>query len=62
MHLIDVAEVSKWLSAAGMQVNPNKCLWFQPAVTYFGFLITRDGINLNQTRFKEFKTFTASLE
>jgi hypothetical protein len=27
-----------------MWVNPDKCLWFQPAVTYLGFLITCDGI------------------
>jgi len=24
--------------------NPDKCKWFQPAVTYLGFLITREGI------------------
>jgi hypothetical protein len=27
-----------------MQVNPEKCKWFQSAVTYLGFLITREGI------------------
>jgi predicted CoA-binding protein len=27
-----------------MQVNPDKCKWFQTAVTYLGFLITREGI------------------
>jgi hypothetical protein len=32
------------LQEAAFQVNPDKCLWFQPAVTYLGFLITRDGI------------------
>jgi hypothetical protein len=40
----DVIEVLRHLQAARMQVNPDKCLWFQPAVTYLGFLITRDGI------------------
>jgi hypothetical protein len=43
-HQADVTEVLRRLQAAGMQVNPDKCLWFQPAVTYLGFLITRDGI------------------
>jgi len=43
-HLVDVTEVLRRLQAAGFQVNPDKCLWFQPAVTYLGFLITRDGI------------------
>jgi hypothetical protein len=27
-----------------MQVNPDKCMWFQKEVTYLGFIITRDGI------------------
>jgi hypothetical protein len=43
-HKIDVTEVLRRLQEAGFQVNPDKCLWFQPAVTYLGFLITRDGI------------------
>ncbi len=43
-HLINVTEVLRQLQAAGMQVNPDKCWWFQPAVTYLGFLITRDEI------------------
>jgi hypothetical protein len=43
-HLIDVTEVLRRLQAAGMQVNPDKCLWFQPEVMYFGFLITGKGI------------------
>jgi len=43
-HLVDVTEVLRRLQAAEFQVNPDKCLWFQPAVTYLGFLITRDGI------------------
>jgi len=43
-HLVDVTEVLRRLQAAGMQVNPDKCLWFQPAVTYLGFNITRSGI------------------
>jgi len=43
-HLVDVTEVLRRLSEAGMQVNPDKCLWFRPAVTYLGFLITREGI------------------
>jgi hypothetical protein len=49
-HLIDVTEVLKRLSAAGMQVNPEKCFLFQPAVTYLGFLITRDGIKPQQDK------------
>jgi len=43
-HLIDVTEVLRRLQAAGMQVNPDKCLWFQPEVMYFGFLIIGKGI------------------
>jgi hypothetical protein len=43
-HLADVTEVLRRLQAAGMQVNPDKCLWFQSKVTYLGFVITRDGI------------------
>jgi hypothetical protein len=43
-HLIDIMEVLWHLSAAGMQVNPDKCLWLQPAVTYLCFLITHEGI------------------
>jgi hypothetical protein len=27
-----------------MQVNTEKCKWFQTSVTYLGFLITRDEI------------------
>ena len=44
MHLVDVTEVLKHLSDAGMQVNPDKCMWFQSAATYLGFLITCEGI------------------
>jgi hypothetical protein len=43
-HLVDVTKVLHRLQAAGFQVNPDKCLWFQPAVTYLGFFITRNGI------------------
>jgi hypothetical protein len=43
-HLIDVTEVLKRLSDAGMQVNPDKCMWFCPSVTYLGFQINREGI------------------
>jgi hypothetical protein len=32
MHLMDVTEVLKCLSEAGMQVNPDKCMWFQASV------------------------------
>ncbi len=49
-HLVDVTEVLCRLEAAGMQVNPDKCLWFQPAVTYLGFVITRDGIKPQQEK------------
>jgi hypothetical protein len=43
-HLIDVTEVLRHLQQAGMQVNPDKCKWFQAAVTYLGFLILRERI------------------
>jgi hypothetical protein len=43
-HLADVIEVLKRLLAAGMQVNVEKCKWFHHAVTYLGFIITREGI------------------
>jgi len=43
-HLVDVIEVLKRLQKAGMQVKPEKCKWFQSAITYLGFLITREGI------------------
>jgi len=43
-HLADVIEVLKRLLAAGMQVNAEKCKWFHHAVTYLGFIITREGI------------------
>ena len=43
-HLEQVTEVLKRLLAAGMQVNAEKCKWFHHAVTYLGFIITRDGI------------------
>jgi hypothetical protein len=43
-HLVDVTEVIKCLSDAGMQVNPEKCCWFSSSVTYLGSLITRKGI------------------
>jgi len=49
-HLIDVAEVLKHLLDAGMQVNPDKCYWFQIAVTYLGFYITREGIKPQQEK------------
>ncbi len=44
MHLDDVIEVLQRLKSVGMQVNPDKCMWFQTEVTYLGFIITRDGI------------------
>jgi hypothetical protein len=44
MHLADVIEVLTRLRSVGMQVNPDKCMWFQTEVTYLGFIITRDGI------------------
>jgi hypothetical protein len=43
-HLVDITEVLKRLLAAGMQVNAAKCKWFNHAVTYLGFVITRTGI------------------
>jgi hypothetical protein len=49
-HLIDVAEVLKRFLDAGMQVNPDKCYWFQVAVTYLGFYITREGIKPQQEK------------
>jgi hypothetical protein len=42
-NLINVPEVLKMSQCTGMQVYPDKCLWFQPALTYLGFLITWDG-------------------
>jgi hypothetical protein len=44
-HLLDVTEVLKRLSDVGMQVNPDKCMWFSSSVTYLGFQISREGIN-----------------
>jgi len=44
MHLADVIEVLTRLRSVGMQVNPDKCMWFHTEVTYLGFIITRDGI------------------
>jgi hypothetical protein len=41
MHLADVIEVLTRLRSVGMQVNPDKCMWFQTEVTYLGFVITR---------------------
>jgi hypothetical protein len=35
-HLKDVAEVLKCLFESGMQVNPDKCLWFANSVNYLG--------------------------
>jgi len=43
-HLLDITEVLKHLSDAGMQVNPDKCMWFSSSVTYLGFQISREGI------------------
>ena len=43
-HLADMVEVLKRLLSVGMQVNPDKCMWFQKEVTYLGFVITQDGI------------------
>ncbi len=43
-HLADVTEILKRLLAAGMQVNAEKCKWFNHAVTYLGFVITCSGI------------------
>jgi len=43
-HLVQVTKVVKRLLAAGMQVNADKCKWFHHAVTYLGFIITRNGI------------------
>jgi len=33
-NIICVTEVLKHLLEAGMQVNPDKCNWFSPSVTY----------------------------
>ncbi len=43
-HLADVIQVLNRLSDAGMQENPEKCMWFQSTITYLGFLITHEGI------------------
>jgi hypothetical protein len=43
-HLNTVIEVLKRLLNAGMQVNVDKCKWFQHSVAYLGFIITRSGI------------------
>lgn len=42
-HLSDVIEVLK-RSAAGMQVNAEKCKWFMHSAMHLGFVITRNGI------------------
>jgi hypothetical protein len=44
MHLVDVTEVLKHLSEAGMHVNPAKWMWFQSSVTYLGFQIIHESI------------------
>jgi hypothetical protein len=43
-HLADVILVLKRLLDAEMKVNPEKCMWFQPTITYLCFLITCKGI------------------
>jgi hypothetical protein len=43
-HLLDVTEVLKRLSDAGLQVNPDKCMWLSSSVTYLGFQFTGEGI------------------
>jgi hypothetical protein len=49
-HLSNLKEVLRRLSNAKMQVNIDKCKWFQDSVTYLGFVITRDGIHPNRDR------------
>jgi hypothetical protein len=50
LHLADVAEILKRLLEAGMQVNPDKCYFFQTSVAYLGFYITREGIKPQQEK------------
>ena len=53
MHLADVIEVLTQLRSVGMQVNPDKFMWFQTEVTYLGFIITRDGFKPQPEKTKE---------
>jgi hypothetical protein len=53
-HLIDIEEFLKRLQEAGLQVNPEKFIWFASLVDYLGFNITRAKIqgilNMSQSR------------
>jgi hypothetical protein len=53
-HLANVIKVLKRLLDAGMQVNPEKCIWFQLTITYLGFLISHKGIKPQPEKIQSF--------
>ena len=44
-HKANVREVLKRLTKEGLKINPKKCEWMLPSVTYLGFCIDREGLH-----------------
>ena len=46
-HLKWLKEVLDRLAAAGLSINPDKCLFFRSEIKYFGFLINNEGVKVD---------------
>ena len=43
-------EVSNRVAAAGLSVNPEKCLFFRSEIKYLGFLINNEGVKVDPSK------------
>ena len=49
-HLKWLKEVLDRLAAAGLSVNPEKCLFFRSEIKYLGFIINNEGVKLDLSK------------
>ena len=50
LHTAHVRQVLERLREAGLAINPEKCEWNKSKVEYLGFIISADGISMDQSR------------
>lgn len=43
-HRINVREVLRRLAKEGLRINPSKCHWSVPSVTYLGYRLSAKGV------------------
>ena len=49
-HLDNIKMILEILNEVGLTVNKDKCQFFLPEVEYLGFIISKDGVQLNKSK------------